>query len=58
MVDQAESLNKVELHRERQQLQRVYTQEAKETLKQVDGKQYSTVTMMEAEQDVENLVLG
>jgi hypothetical protein len=55
LAGKGEDMDKAELYRQRQSLRDSYTQEAKEKLQQTHGEQYSIFTMMEAEQDVENL---
>ena len=49
-------MDKVELAERRQRLRKPNTQDARSRLQQAHGKQYSVFTMMEAEQDVENLL--
>ena len=56
LVGEAESMDKAELAEKRQILRKPNTQDACSRLQQAHGKQYSVFTMMEAEQDVENLL--
>jgi len=52
----ADSLDKAKLKEKRQILRKACTREAREKLRQAHGDQYSVLTMMDAEQDVENLL--
>jgi len=56
LAREAEGMDKAELARRRQLLRKSNTQDARSRLQQAHGKQYSVFTMMEAEQDVENLL--
>ena len=56
LTGEAESVDKSELHSQRQALRKTYTQDARERLQQAHGKQYSAITMMEAQQDVDHLL--
>lgn len=56
LVEGAESVDKAELHTQRQSLRKTYTQDARDRLQQAHGKQYSAITMMEAQQDVDHLL--
>ena len=56
LTGQAESMDKAELHAQRQTLRKPYTQDARDRLQQAHGKQYSPITMMEAQQDVDHLL--
>ena len=56
LTDKGETLDKAELSRQRQSLRTSYTQEAREKLQRTHGKQYSAFTMLEAEQDLENIL--
>ena len=56
LVEEAESMDKAELHVQRQGLRKTYTQDARDKLQQAHGKQYSPITMMEAQQDVDHLL--
>ena len=56
LTGEAESVDKSELHTQRQTLRKTHTQNARDRLQQAHGKQYSTLTMMEAQQDVEYLL--
>lgn len=47
---------KAELHVQRQGLRKTYTQDARDRLQKAHGKQYSPITMMEAQQDVDHLL--
>ena len=47
---------KAELHVQRQGLRKTYTQDARDRLQQAHGKQYSPITMMEAQQDLDHLL--
>jgi len=53
---EAESMDKAELHAHRQILRKPYAQDARDKLQQAHGKQYSAITMMEAQQDVDHLL--
>ena len=56
LVEGAESVDKAELHTQRQSLRKTYTKDARDRLQQAHGKQYSAITMMEAQQDVDHLL--
>ena len=56
LVGEEESMDKAELHTRRQGLRKTYTQDARDKLQQAHGKQYSPITMMEAQQDVDHLL--
>ena len=56
LVEGAENMNKAELHDQRQLLRMSNTQDARDKLQQTHGKQYSAITMMEAQQDVDHLL--
>lgn len=56
LTGEAESVDKSELHTQRQALRKTYTQDARDRLQQAHGKQYSAITMMEAQQDVDHLL--
>ncbi|MBE6922035.1 MAG: mobilization protein [Ruminococcaceae bacterium] len=56
LTGQAESMDKAELYAQRQTLRKPYTQDARDRLQQAHGKQYSPITMMEAQQDVDHLL--
>ena len=56
LTDKGETLDKAERSRQRQSLRTSYTQEAREKLQRTHGKQYSAFTMLEAEQDLENIL--
>ena len=56
LVEEAESMDKAELHTHRQILRKSNTQDARDRLQQAHGKQYSAITMMEAQQDVDHLL--
>ena len=56
LAREAESMDKTELHTQRQILHKTYTQDARDRLQQAHGKQYSPITMMEAQQDVDHLL--
>lgn len=56
LTGEAESMDKVELHAHRQILRKPNTQDARDKLQQAHGKQYSPITMMEAQQDVDHLL--
>ena len=56
LTEKAESMDKVELHAHRQILRKSNTQDARDRLQQAHGKQYSPITMMEAQQDVDHLL--
>ena len=56
LTGEAESMDKAKLHVQRQGLRKTYTQDARDKLQQAHGKQYSPITMMEAQQDVDHLL--
>ena len=56
LTGEAESMDKAELHAHRQILRKPNTQDARDKLQQAHGKQYSAITMMEAQQDVDHLL--
>ena len=56
LTGEAESMDKAELHARRQTLRKPKTQDARDKLQQAHGKQYSPITMMEAQQDVDHLL--
>ena len=56
LTGEAESMDKAELHVQRQDLRKTYTQDARDRLQKAHGKQYSPITMMEAQQDVNHLL--
>ena len=56
LTGEAESVDKTELHTQRQILRKSNTQDARDRLQQAHGKQYSAITMMEAQQDVDHLL--
>ena len=56
LTGEAESVDKSELHTQRQTLRKTHTQDARDRLQQAHGKQYSAITMMEAQQDVDHLL--
>ena len=56
LTREAESVDKAELHTQRQTLRKTHTQDARDRLQQAHGKQYSAITMMEAQQDVDHLL--
>jgi len=56
LIGEAESMDKAELHVQRQGLRKTYTQDARDRLQKAHGKQYSPITMMEAQQDVDHLL--
>ena len=56
LTGEAENVDKAELHIQRQTLRKTYTQDARDKLQQAHGKQYSALTMMEAQQDVGHLL--
>ena len=56
LTGEAESMDKAELHAHRQILRKPNTQDARDKLQQAHGKQYSPITMMEAQQDVDHLL--
>ena len=56
LTGEAESMDKAELHAHRQILRKPYAQDARDRLQQAHGKQYSPITMMEAQQDVDHLL--
>ena len=56
LTGEAENMDKAELHAHRQILRKPYAQDARDRLQQAHGKQYSAITMMEAQQDVDHLL--
>ena len=56
LTGEAESMDKAKLHVQRQGLRKTYTQDARDKLQHAHGKQYSPITMMEAQQDVDHLL--
>ena len=56
LTGEAESVDKAELHTQRQTLRKTYTQDARDRLQQAHGKQFSAITMMETQQDVDHLL--
>ena len=56
LTGEAENMDKAELHAHRQILRKPNTQDARDKLQQAHGKQYSPITMMEAQQDVDHLL--
>lgn len=56
LAGEAESMDKAQLHTQRQILRKTHTQDARDRLQQAHGKQYSPITMMEAQQDVDHLL--
>ena len=56
LTGEAENVDKSELHTQRQILRKLHTQDARDRLQQAHGKQYSAITMMEAQQDVDRLL--
>ena len=56
LTGEAVSMDKSELNTQRQALRKTYTQDARDRLQQAHGKQYSAITMMEAQQDVDHLL--
>lgn len=56
LTGEAESMDKAELHVQRQGLRKTCTQDARDRLQKAHGKQYSPITMMEAQQDVDHLL--
>ena len=56
LTGEAESMDKAELHAQRQILRKPNTKDARDKLQQAHGKQYSPITMMEAQQDVDHLL--
>jgi len=56
LAEEAESMDKAELRIQRQILRKPNAQDARDKLQQAHGKQYSPITMMEAQQDVDHLL--
>ena len=56
LAEAAKTMDKVELHDQRQSLHKPGTKDAREKIQQAHGNQYSALTMLEAEQDVEQLL--
>lgn len=57
LTTEAENMDKAELHTQRQLLRKLYTQDAQSRLKEAHGNKYNIFTMMEAERDVDDLLL-
>ncbi|HIQ77209.1 MAG TPA: MobA/MobL family protein [Candidatus Faecousia excrementipullorum] len=57
LTTEAESMDKAELYTQRQLLRKLYTQDARSRLKEAHGNRYNIFTMMEAERDVDDLLL-
>ena len=57
LTGEAERVDKVELDIQRQSLRKTYTHDARSKLLKAHGAQYNVITMLEAEQDVEHLLL-
>ena len=56
LTGEAVSMDKSELNTQRQALRKTYTQDVRDRLQQAHGKQYSAITMMEAQQDVDHML--
>ena len=56
LTTEAETMDKAELHIQRQLFRKPYTQDAQSRLKEAHGNKYNIFTMMEAERDVEHLI--
>ena len=56
LAGEAESMDKTELHGQRQLLRKPYTKDAREKIIQAHGNQYNALTVLEAEQDVDHLL--
>ena len=56
LAGEAERMDKAELYAHRQILRKPNTQDARDKLQQAHGKQYSPITMMEVQQDVDHLL--
>ena len=56
LTGEAESMDKAELYVQRQTLRKSNTQDARDRLQQAHGNQYSPITLMEAQQDVDYLL--
>ena len=56
LAGEAESMDKAELHNQRQLLRKSSTKDAREKIQQAHGNQYNALTMLEAEQDVDHLL--
>ena len=56
LAGEADGMDKADLHAQRQILRKPHTQDARDKLQQAHGKQYSPITMMEAQQDVDHLL--
>ena len=56
LAGEAESMDKTELHNQRQLLRKPYNKDAREKIQQAHGNQYSALVMLEAEQDVDHLL--
>ena len=57
LTTEAETMDKAELHIQRQLFRKPYTQDAQSRLKEAHGNKYNIFTMMEAERDVDDLLL-
>lgn len=57
LTTEAETMDKAELHTQRQLLRKLYTQDAQSRLKEAHGNKYNIFTMMEAERDVDDLLM-
>lgn len=56
LTTEAQTMDKAELHTQRQLLRKLYTQDTRFRLKEAHGNRYNIFTMMEAERDVEHLI--
>lgn len=57
LTTEAETMDKAELHIQRQLFRKPYTQDAQSRLKEAHGNKYNIFTMMEAERDVDDLLM-
>ena len=56
LTTEAETMDKAELHIQRQLFRKPYTQDAQSRLKEAHGNRYNIFTMMDAERDLDNLL--
>lgn len=56
LTTEAQTMDKAELHTQRQLLRKLYTQDARSRLKEAHGNRYNIFTMMDAERDLDNLL--
>ena len=56
LTTEAQTMDKAELHTQRQLFRKPYTQDAQSRLKEAHGNRYNIFTMMDAERDLDNLL--